>query len=185
MLLPSKYQWLNTIGPLPKMISAALQYLGVKEIPGAASNPVILDMAKGLGVDDIYVSDSQSWCALFINHIIRITSKPIDLHPHDKYDLLRAKQTANLFNDIPKEDWRLGDIMIIKRDGGGHVFFPIAKTDKNTIIGLGGNQSNSVTFSEFDANRVIGVKRFYAIGPPDSAKQYIMNSTGELSVNEA
>ena len=72
MILPAQIKFLNTIGVLPKMLSSALQYLGVKEIPGAASNPVIMDMARGLGISNIYTNDDTSWCALFINHLIRI-----------------------------------------------------------------------------------------------------------------
>lgn len=185
MQLPEKFEWLNTIGTLPKLVSSALQYLGVKEIPGVKNNPVIMEMAKGLGVDDIYTNDDMSWCAVFINHLIRINGKPINLSPKDKYDLLRALKTADLFNDVPIDDWKLGDIMTLKRTGGGHVFLPISKTDKNTIWGCGGNQSNSVSFSEFDMNRVVAVKRYYSVAPPESAKQYTMSSSGQLSTNEA
>ncbi len=184
MNLPSNYQWLYKIGILPKLISSALQYLGIREVPGVANNPVIMDMAKGLGVSNIYINDDQSWCAVFINHLIRITGKPIDLNPHDKYDLLRAKKTASLFHDVSIREWKLGDIMILKREGGGHVFLPIAKTPTG-IIGLGGNQSNMVKFSEFNEDRVIAVKRFYRTQAPESAKQYQMDSSGEISVNEA
>lgn len=184
MNLPEKYKWIDDIGMLPKMVAAGLQYLGVKEIPGTASNPVIMDMAKGLGVSDIYTNDDQSWCAVFINYLIRITGKPIDLKPKDRYDLLRALKTAPLFNLVSKDDWVFGDIVKIKRPGGGHVFLAIAKTPTG-IIGLGGNQSNMVTFSEFDINRIVEVRRYYSTEMPASCKQYKMSSTGQLSVNEA
>ncbi len=184
MPLPTKYKWIETVGLLPKLVSSALQYLGLKEIPGVDNNPVIMDMAKGLGVSDIYTNDDQSWCAVFINHLIRISGKPIDLHPADRYDLLRALKTAPLFNIIPKKEWVFGDIVKIKRPGGGHVFIAIAKTPKG-IVGLGGNQSNSVTFSEFDEDRIVEVRRYYETEAPPSAKQYKMDSTGSLSVNEA
>lgn len=184
-MLPTKYQWLETIGTLPKLVTAALQYLGVAEIPGAKSNPVIMDMAKGLGVDDIYTNDDQSWCAVFINHLLRITGKPINLHPHDRYDLLRALRTADLFTNINKKDWKLGDVIILKRDGGGHVFIAIAQTPNGNIIGIGGNQGNKVSFSEFSQDRIIAVKRHYSTAAPASAKQYTMDSTGQLSTNEA
>ena len=183
-MLPEKYQWLETIGTLPKLVSAGLQYLGVKEIPGAKSNPVIMDMAKGLGVDKIYTNDDQSWCAVFINHLIRITGKPIDLHPKDLYDLLRARQTATKFNLVKTEDAVLGDIVQLSRDGGGHVCLFIAKTPKG-FIGYGGNQGNKVGFDEFDWDRIIAVKRYYATAAPASAKRYTMDSQGKLSVNEA
>lgn len=186
-VLPPNVEWLNTIGVLPKMIENALQYLGVREVKGAASNPVIMDMAKGLGVSDIYTNDDMAWCAVFVNHIIRISGKPIDLNPPDRYDLIRALKTAPLFDDVlPFDQWKLGDIIILKRKEGGHVFFPIAATENGKgIIGLGGNQSNMVTFSEFDVTRIVAVKRYYKTAMPASAKQYVMSSTGMMSTNEA
>lgn len=182
--LPKNFEWINTIGVLPKLVAAGLQYLGVKEVPGIANNPVIMDMAKSLGISHIYTNDDQAWCAVFINHLIRITGKPIDLYPHDRYDLVRAKKTANQFQTVPLKEWRFGDIVILKRDDGGHVFIAIAETDENTIYGLGGNQSNKVSFAEFDKDRIISVKRFYHTSIPESAKQYKMAAAGKLSTNE-
>ena len=94
-MLPDKYQWLGTIGTLPKLLASGLQYIGLKEITGAKSNPVILDMARSLGVSDIYTNDDQSWCALFINHLIRINGKPPVDHKGNRYNLLRARWLAN------------------------------------------------------------------------------------------
>lgn len=184
-MLPEKFAWLSAIGVLPKLVTEAIKFLGVSEIKGDANNPVIMNMAKGLGVDKIYTSDDrQAWCAVFINHLLRITGKPIDLNPKDKYDLLRALKTASKFLVIPYSEVRLGDVVLIKRAGGGHVTLFIAKT-KTGFFGLGGNQGNKVTFSEFDDNRVFEVRRFYATGLPASAKKYEMDSSGQMSTNES
>lgn len=184
-MLPANIQWLNTIGTLPKLVSAALQYLGVKEIKGSANNPVIMDMARGLGLQDIYTSDDTiSWCALFINHLIRITGKP-PLDPHgDLWNLLRAKYLVNWGHSISLPDALLGDIVVINRDGGGHVFILIAFTKDGNLIGIGGNQSNMVSVGEFDKDRVISIRRYYSISIPESAKRYTIDSTGKLSTNE-
>jgi|SRR5688572_16798198 len=186
-MLPDKFKWLETKGVLPKLVAAALQYLGVKEIPGAKNNPVIMDMAKGLGVQKIYASDEVSWCAVFINHLLRITGKPIDLKPKDKYDLLRALKTASLpvYEVVPKGQEKLGDLVLMKRAGGGHVTLWIAETPNGFFVGLGGNQSNSVTFSEFDQKRIEKVLRYYKTGIPASAQHYTMDNTGSVSTNEA
>jgi uncharacterized protein (TIGR02594 family) len=184
-MLPEKYKWLDTIGELPKMVAAALQYLGIREVKGESNNPAIMDMAKGLGVANIYTNDDMSWCALFINHLIRITGKPAVDTNGDKYNLLRALWMANWGNAVAAGDEKLGDVVVINREGGGHVFLYIAKTPTGNIIGLGGNQGDSVSFSEFDRSRVKAVRRFYATGLPASAKLYTMNSTGALSSNEA
>lgn len=170
--------------PLPKLLTAALQYLGLRETPGAANNPIIMDMAKGLGVDKIYTSDSlQAWCAVFINHLIRITGKPLQI-PKDLYDLLRALKTAKNFDLIPKSEWLMGDVILLSRSGGGHVFIAIAESSTGNIIGIGGNQGNMVGFAEFDFDRVVEVRRYYATGIPESAKRYKLNSSGQLSTNE-
>lgn len=185
-MLPEKYKWLETIGTLPKIVSAALQYIGVKEIPGTKNNPVIMDMAKGLNIDDIYTNDDMAWCAVFVNHLLRISGKPIDQHPKDKYDFVRALKTAPLkyYEEIPLNEAKLGDIILLQRKGGGHVTILIAFAGNN-IIGLGGNQSNSVTFSEFDASRIVGIRRFYKTGIPASAKRYEISSSGTLSTDES
>lgn len=184
MNLPDKFQWLETIGTLPKLVSAAIQYLGVSEIKGSANNPVIMNMAKDIGVEKIYTSDDLlAWCAIFINHLLHITGKPIDLNPKDKYDLLRALKTAPLFDIVPYSEVRLGDVIKIKREGGGHVTLFIAKTNTG-FFGIGGNQGNKVSFSEFSDSRVFEVRRYYKTGIPASAKKYHMDSTGKMSTNE-
>jgi len=184
MLLPEKYQWLDTIGTLPKLLASGLQYLGVKEIPGAKSNPVILDMARSLGVSDIYTNDDQSWCALFINHLIRINGKPPVDHKGDRYNLLRAKWLANWGAPVIRGEERLGDILVFERPGGGHVGLYIFETDTTFGI-LGGNQGNQVSIIEIAKTRLIAARNYYATNAPQSAQKYYMDSSGKLSTNEA
>ncbi len=182
-MLPVKYAWLEEIGTLPKLLASGLQYIGIKEIPGAKSNPVILDMARGLGVSDIYTNDDQSWCALFINHLIRINGKPPVDTKGDRYNLLRAKWLANWGAAVIHGEEKIGDLGIFERPGGGHVGIIIAETGSTFVI-LGGNQSNSVSFTEIAKTRLIACRNYYATNPPESVKQYHMDSTGQLSVNE-
>lgn len=183
-MLPEKYKWLENIGTLPKLVSAGLQYLGLKEIPGKGSNPVIMDMAKGLHVEDIYTDDDIAWCALAINHLIRITGKPMLDIKGDKHNLLRAKYLLNYGIPVPIGDEKLGDILIFGREGGGHATLYIAESP-STYHCLGGNQHNMFDFTEIAKSRLIGARRFYATAPPASAKKYEMNSSGLISTNEA
>lgn len=183
-MLPEKYQWLEKIGTLPKLVSAALQYLGLKEIPGTKSNPVILDMAKGIGIGDIYKNDDVSWCAVFINHLIRITGKIMVDPDKDRYNLMRAKWLASWGNKVVRGDEMLGDIAIFERPGGGHVGIMIAESD-NAFLILGGNQNNQVSFTWILKSRLLACRRYYATAAPESAKKYHVKSTGELSTNEA
>lgn len=186
-MLPARFKFLEEIGVLPKLVAAAIQYLGVKEIPGAANNPVIMDMAKGLGVEKIYTSDDKmSWCALFINHLIRVVGKPLVDYKGDKYNLLRALYLLFWGEEVKLEDLRLGDVVILSREGGGHVALFIAFTKSGNIILLGGNQGNQVSFGEFDPARIKGIRRYYSTGIlPESAKKYTVDGTGVISRNES
>ncbi len=185
-MLPPKYKFLEEIGVLPKLVSAGLQYLGVKEIPGIKNNPVIMDWANGLGLSKIYKNDEMAWCGLAIAHLLRISGKPqVDVQK-DKYNYLRALYYKNWGYEVPIEEIQLGDIVGLIRDGGGHVGIAIAwSKDKNTIFLMGGNQSNSFNISEFRKDRIAFARRYYAIAPPESAKQYFIDSTGNYSTNEA
>lgn len=182
--LPPRFQWLNDIGPLPKMLDILLQYNGIKEVPGMKSNPIILEMARDLGIGDIYTNDDISWCALLINHGIRLAGKPPVDHKGDRYNLLRAKWLLNWGNKVFPGEEKLGDIGIFDRPGGGHVAIIVAET-AGTFIVYGGNQSNQVNFTEIAKSRLVGCRNYYSIGPPASVKKYFMDSTGKLSTNES
>lgn len=181
MQLPEKHKWLNTVGPLPRMIQNALRYLGQKEIPGPQSNTVIMNMAKEMQVHNIYTNDDISWCALFQSYICKISNKPM---PYKAYQVLRAASFTTWGNKVEKGDEKLGDILVFKRPGGNHVGMYIAESDKTFFV-LGGNQSNAVTITEITKGRLIACRRYYAIGPPASVKKYRMAASGKVSTNEA
>lgn len=179
-MLPKKYKWLDTIGTLPRLVTAAIDYLGLKEKPGAGNNPIIIGMAKRLNVDNIYVADSISWCALFISYLCEITGKPM---PFTGYEILRAASFVNWGNPVPPGKEALGDILVFSRPGGNHVGIYIAESP-TTFHVLGGNQSDSVSFTEIKKNRLIACRRFYAVAPPTSVKKYLTSSSGVVSTNE-
>lgn len=173
--------FLNTIGTLPKMVTEAMKYLGTKEIPGKQSNPVIMNMAKELGISNIYTNDDTPWCALFMSYICKKSGKPI---PFSGYHYLRAASFSKWGKAVGKDDAQLGDILVFTRQGGGHVGLYIAETEKTFVV-LGGNQGNAVSFTEIAKNRLSDVRRYYSIAAPESAKKYYVNSSGEVSQNEA
>lgn len=181
MKLPDKFKWLLTIGTLPKMITAGLEHLGVKEIPGKESHPVIISMAIELGVRGIYTNDDTSWCALFQSYICKITGKPM---PFKSYKILRAKSFASWGNPVVRGEERLGDILVFKRPGGHHVGMYIAESNISFFV-LGGNQSNAVSITEIKKERLMACRRYYAIAAPASVKKYIQDSTGKFSTNES
>ncbi|WP_276131831.1 TIGR02594 family protein [Polluticoccus soli] len=178
-MLPAKYSFMEQVGALPKLIVASLNYIGLKEYPGASSNnPVIMNMAKDLGVSNIYKNDEMAWCALYMSHLCKITDKPM---PFTGYDILRAKSFEHWGNTSPKPS--LGDVLVFKRPAGSHVGLYVAESNKTFFV-LGGNQSNSVSFTEIDKSRLTAARRFYATAPPASVKQYIITSSGVVSRDE-
>jgi uncharacterized protein (TIGR02594 family) len=183
-MLPAPYTYLDTIGTLPKMIASAIQYLGIREVPGKGSNPVIMNMAEGLGLKGIYTDDDMSWCAVFIGHLCKVAGKPLPDTKGDKYNLMRAFSYTWWGSEVTKKDAMLGDVIVKKRKGGFHVCLYVGEST-NTFHVIGGNQSNSVTFAEIKKSEVIAVRRLYAIAPPASVKKYIISSTGVVGGNEA
>ena len=184
MNLPEKYKWVETKAPLPKLIAAALQFLGIKEIPGHANNPVIMNMAKEIGVDDIYKNDDTSWCALFMSYLCKITGKPLPATGGDKYNYLRAAWFLNYGQKVIDGDAMFGDVLVFERPGGNHVGLYIAES-KSTYFVLGGNQSNAVTIAEIDKKRLRMARRFYHTAAPATVRKYYMDASGLVSHNEA
>lgn len=178
-MLPEKYNWLNTLGVLPKMITEGINLLGIKEVPGNNDNPQIMAMAKALGLEKIYLHDEMPWCALAQSYLCLKTGKPL---PGQKYDLLRAISFANWGN--PVKSPQLGDVLIFKREGGAHVAMYIAESE-NTYHVMGGNQGDAYSIVEIAKSRLFTARNFYQTAAPASAKKYYLNSSGKLSVNEA
>lgn len=180
-MLPKKYQWLNEIGILPKLIAEGLKYYGIKEITGEKNNPEILKMAEALGVEKIYTNDEISWCAVFICYLCLQTGKPM---PFKEYEILRAASFTKWGNPVVRGSEQFGDILVFTRPGGGHVGLLIAES-KDTFHVLGGNQSNAVTITEISKYRLSAARRYYATKAPESVKMYILDSSGKVSTNEA
>ena len=179
-MLTGKFGFIETIGTLPKLVAASLNYLGLRETPGTGNNnPVIMNMAKELGISHIYKNDEVAWCALYMCFLCHITGKPM---PFESYDILRAKSFEKWGSpvDVPQ----FGDVLVFSRPEGAHVGLYIAES-KTTFFVLGGNQSNSVNITEILKSRLTASRRYYATAPPASVKKYVMGSTGVISKNEA
>lgn len=162
---------------VPRIVSVMMQYLGIKEIPGKESNPVIIEMARRLGIDNIYTNDDTAWCAVFGGYCLLIADKPLPKFK-DKYDYMRAKSYMSYGNPVKIGDERIGDIAIFHRPGGFHFAVIIAET-KNNFIVIGGNQNNSVNITEIPKYKLYGARRYYKNGIPKYAVKYVLNSEGK------
>lgn len=66
---------------------------------------------------------------------------------------------------VELDEARPGDVVVTWRgkhnDGvTGHVFYYLGRTPGGGILGLGGNQGDSVSIQEFAASKVLGVRRY-------------------------
>lgn len=183
-MLSKKFGFLFEAGVLPKIVSKALEYYGLKEMPGKKSNETILKMAKDLTVESIYKNDDTAWCALFICWVLIQCGKPLPSTKGDKYNFLRARWLLGYGELVPEGEEMLGDLLIFSRGGSGHVGIYIAESD-TTFFVLGGNQNNKVSITEIAKSRLIGARRYYRTAAPESVKKYLLDSEGNVSTNEA
>jgi len=142
----------------PTPYGIAERYIGIREVPGSSVNPMIMKM---LNLDQTWPDDDEvPWCSAFINWIHWILRLP-------RSKSLRARSWLQV--GTPVFTPRRGDIVILSRGGGdqpgpevidapGHVGF-VSSVTPSVVYVLGGNQSDSVCISAYDARRVLGYRR--------------------------
>jgi uncharacterized protein (TIGR02594 family) len=176
MSLPLEYQWLSKEGA-PKMLVAALELYGTKEILGDGNNPEILEWAKETGLQDVYKEDSTAWCGLFIAVVAKRAGKEVVKDPLWAANWLKFGTKAS--------EAMLGDVLVFKRPGGSHVGLYCGE-DKNTYHVLGGNQSDKVCITRILKERCRGARRpIFKTGQPANVRKIILSTSGIISENES
>lgn len=138
------------------LISIALSQYGLKEMPGVADNPVILQMAKDCGFKD-YTHDSTSWCSLLVNWVCFKGGYQRSLS-------LAARSWLTVGVEVQQPEQ--GDVVVFWRDSPqswqGHVGFYINLINPY-VYSLGGNQGDMVNIEGFDSKRVLAYRRLQKI----------------------
>ncbi len=151
---PGESPMTSPIPTLPPWFDRMTAVLGLYETPGAADNPLILEMARicGGSISRDYVHDSISWCALAVNYCLIASGLPGD----DSLWALDFQQYG-----VKLSGPAVGAIATKKRydasgkQVGGHVFLVVGRSyDK--IVGRGGNQSDMVCDELFDPGVITG-----------------------------
>jgi uncharacterized protein (TIGR02594 family) len=189
-MLPAQYRWLEA-EPGPRMIAEALKEYGTLEAPGEADNPKIVGWqdeleAAGLGrvYAGVYRHDAIPWCGLFmaiVAHRANIERRP-ERNPPRLY--LSALEWAAFGTSVPKGAAALGDVLVFKRKGGGHVGLYVGH-DASAFHVLGGNQQNRVSITRLSRNRLVAVRRPPYRAQPANVRPIPLAASGSLSVNEA
>ena len=167
MTVPKHYQYLLN-GDNPRVILEAMKFYGLREVKGKAHNPIILDWAKEIGgaVEGFYKEDETPWCGLFMAVVL----KRAGFTPPQGFNALRALEYATWGN--PSALASLGDIVVLKRAGGGHVGLYVGHDSKHFHI-LGGNQGDAVNVQKFPfgSGLIQSVRRcIWKIRQPDSVR---------------
>lgn len=174
--LPIAYRWIETLNPLPLMIRHALAEFGTLEAAGASDNPVILGWAREVGLTAGYGSDSIPWCGLFMAVIANRAGKVVPDKPLWALNWTKFGSIA----DRPS----LGDVLIFKRSGGGHVGLYVGE-DASAYHVLGGNQLDRVCIARLAKKRLHAFRRPTYRNMPLTVGPYRLEAAGKLSRDEA
>lgn len=173
--LPKQYQWLLN-EPGPKMILEFLKIYGIAEVPGTEDNPVILDWARQVGVQNRYIHDEIPWCGLTMAILAKRAGKEVNFDP------LLALNWAQFGHKVT-DGAMLGDVLVFKRPGGGHVGLYIGE-DFNCFHVAGGNQSDKVNIVRKGKDRLYAIRRPNYIIQPSNVRKIMLDATGAIDIKE-
>lgn len=141
--------------------SVARRFLGVEEVEGMTSNPMVLAMLR---LDASWPQDDATpWCSAFVNWIAWLLDLP-------RSKSLSARSWLLIGTPVPIEEAAPGfDVVVLKRGSGhqpgvenlaapGHVGF-LAGWEGLDVLVLGGNQGNAVSVARFPRSQVLGIRR--------------------------
>ena len=159
----------------PLWMQVAAKQIGVREVPGAKSNPTILGWAKTVGsrLGITYSDDATPWCGLFAAFCMTAAGiAPPKI-------AVRAK--AWLDFGIPLDIGIEGAVLVFERAAGGHVGFYVGENATAYRV-LGGNQGDAVGYAWIAKDRCVGIR--WPSGVPMTMPRKIF-AGGPLSTNEA
>lgn len=167
---------LNTLKRIeaPRMVREAMAMYGTTEVLGNGNNATILAWAKELGIK--YDSDSVPWCGL----LMAVVAK------RAKWDVVKSPLWALSWKNFGKKVDKalLGDVLVFKRNGGGHVGIYVGESTNYYYV-LGGNQSDKVNIMRIAKRRCVSINRPPYKLMPATAIAYNYTDSGKVSSNEA
>jgi len=128
----------------------AMHELGIEELPGTQHNRRILEYHSTTRLDA--TEDEIPWCSSFVNWCVKRSGL-------DGTNSARARSWVEWGEQIFKP--ALGDVVVFARGNNpaqGHVGFYAGGTYDYVWV-LGGNQSNTVKYSQYDRKKLICFRR--------------------------
>lgn len=127
----------------------ARRELGVKEAAGSADNPRIVQYLRSTTIDEGAArNDETAWCSAFVNWCVEQAG-------YEGTNSAWARSWLHWGRALDRPT--LGCIVVLTREGGGHVGFYAGEEGANLKI-FGGNQSNEVRESLYAKSRLLGYR---------------------------
>lgn len=166
--------------PVPVWFAEAERLTGLREVPGAGSNPTLLGWARRLGgfATRYYRDNATPWCGLFVGHCLAATlpDEPLPANP------LSALAWGAFGLAMPQP--RVGATGVFRRPGGAHTGF-YAGEDEEAFHLLNGNSQDSVRLTRIAKARLVGF-RWPATAPALArGVARVLAARGVLSTDEA
>ena len=133
----------------PRWLEIARSYEGVREVPGAKHNNIILGWLKRLKA--WWADDETPWCGVFVAECMKQAG----------FDLpktwMRASSWGLWGSNLRSSHVAPGAILVFTRKGGGHVGFYVGESPQFYYV-LGGNQNNMVNVAKIAKARCTAIR---------------------------
>lgn len=179
---------------VPKWLKVMRSITGITETPGSADNPKILGMRDWIACtyDDmmayceLYQHDETPWCGLTAAFCMTVAGIRPPFGPTDTDRWMWALSWANDNGYEVLDEPVLGCVVVLSREGGGHVTFYESTSGSNYMC-RGGNQSDCVNLAPQAISNVVALVWPVGVpkpgpgpvpGPTPGHKQIQKGSTG-------
>lgn len=160
----------------PTWLTIARTFIGLREIPGAPTAPMIATWLAKLNA--WWKDDETPWCGVYVAACLQGHS-PLPKHWY------RAKGWLDWGTALAAP--AVGCVVVFERQGGGHVGFIVGRDTRGRLLVLGGNQGNAVNVAPFTEDRVAGYRWPANVSVPaiGMATLPVRAALGAASTNEA
>jgi uncharacterized protein (TIGR02594 family) len=162
-------------------MTEAYRLIGVREVPDAGNNPVIMSWGNRLGskvLGIVYKGDAIPWCGLYAAHCVTQAG----LKPPAIAIRAKAWATWGMFIGTTATRPPLGSIAVFSRAGGGHVGFVDSVNADGSLNVLGGNQGDAVNVRRFKRSQLLALrwpKGVPVAAPAPWARASVIDTDGE------
>lgn len=165
---------------LAKNIDAAISEAKNGKWKENGKNTCIVGCYKSVGFN--LSSDSTPWCAAFAGAVLKASG----VQSLKTLSSLAYRGFGSVVPLSDKTKWRLNDIVVFSRQGGGHIgFFRGYNPANGSVLIAGGNQSDNLTETGFKAGGmpIVSVSRAWTVPAQyDTPVTYSGSAGGSVKV---